>query len=61
LAKVFPIFVFDAAEESASDGALTLRAVDFYEQEGCRMGINVGRLEDQLLLMSAERTPGREF
>ena len=25
------------------------------------MGIDVGRLEDQLLLMSAERTPGREF
>ena len=25
------------------------------------MGINVGRLENQLLLMSAERAPGREF
>ena len=25
------------------------------------MGIDIGRLEDQLLLMSAEVTPGREF
>src|ERR1039458_10850170 len=25
------------------------------------MGINIGRLEDQLLQMSAEETPGREF